>query len=102
MSYECQVKQIALQPILSIRGHTTLPFLAATIGEFFTEVWSYVATRGGQPASDALSAWLAANGRKAAGPNWEVYWTDPGTDPGTPHWKTEVLKPLRAASRTSA
>jgi effector-binding domain-containing protein len=31
-------------------------------------------------AYDAIERWLAANGRRAAGPSWEVY-GDPGDDP---------------------
>ena len=48
-------------------------------------------------AGEALNAWLGANGRHAAGPNWEVYWTDPGSTRNSAEWRTEVLKPLAPA-----
>lgn len=46
-------------------------------------------------AGAALDAWLAENGREAAGANWEVYWVAPGQDPDPSSWKTEVFKPVR-------
>ena len=48
-------------------------------------------------ASEALDRWCAEHGRRAAGPNWEVYWTDPGREPDPAKWRTEVLKPLEPA-----
>lgn len=45
-------------------------------------------------AGEALDQWLAAKGRRAAGPNWEYYWTDPGAESDTTKWHTEVVKPL--------
>ncbi len=45
-------------------------------------------------AGEALNAWLKQNGRAAAGPNWEVYWTDPSKVKNPKEWKTEVIKPL--------
>lgn len=49
----------------------------------------------GLPAAyTAVQAWIDANGRAAAGPPWEVYWTGPmdGTDSST--WNTEVGLPI--------
>lgn len=43
----------------------------------------------------ALATWMAAEGRTAGGPRWEVYWTDPGEHPDPAEWKTEVICPLR-------
>lgn len=45
-------------------------------------------------AHTALCEWLAENGRQAAGPPWEVYWTDPGQEPDPGKWRTEVLLPI--------
>jgi effector-binding domain-containing protein len=46
-------------------------------------------------AGAALDAWVAENGREAAGPNWESYLVAPGHDPDPSSWKTQVFKPLR-------
>ena len=45
-------------------------------------------------AGVALEAWMVANDRAAAGPNWEYYWSDPGAEADPAHWRTEVIKPL--------
>lgn len=42
----------------------------------------------------ALEAWVAAQGRTAAGPPWETYITDPGEVPNPADWRTEVCLPL--------
>jgi AraC family transcriptional regulator len=46
-------------------------------------------------AGDALDRWVQEHGRTPAGPNWEVYWTDPGEVLDPEEWRTEVVKPLR-------
>jgi len=49
----------------------------------------------GLPAAhQALRTWLNEQGRKAAGPSWEVYWTDPAEVPNPAEWKTEVICPV--------
>jgi effector-binding domain-containing protein len=58
-------------------------------------VATHVGPYEGLPATGAaLAKWVAARGRTAAGPNWEVYVTDPGTEPNPANWRTEILKPL--------
>lgn len=152
MKYECTIRALKPQPVMSIRGKTTLAALVDTIGEFLREVWEYVEKSGGKfsgppftcyhkisgeeieieagmPVSDplpsagrikagelpggeavstihygpydflpaageALDAWVKQHGREAAGPNWEIYWTDPGEVIKAEEWKTEVIKPL--------
>jgi effector-binding domain-containing protein len=47
---------------------------------------------------DALAKWVAARGRTANGPNWEVYVTDPGMEPDPAKWRTEIMKPLAKSS----
>jgi effector-binding domain-containing protein len=42
----------------------------------------------------ALMAWIAGQGRTVAGPMWELYWTDPGTEPDASRWRTEVIVPV--------
>ncbi len=46
-------------------------------------------------AHDAVTEWAKANGREVAGPAWEVYWTDPGSEPDPAKWRTEVFLPLK-------
>lgn len=46
-------------------------------------------------AAAALHAWAAKHDREAAGPEWYSYWTDPGAEPDTAKWKTEVILPLK-------
>jgi effector-binding domain-containing protein len=41
-----------------------------------------------------LEAWIAAHGRQQDNGRWEVYWTDPGTEPDPAKWRTEVLQVL--------
>jgi effector-binding domain-containing protein len=43
---------------------------------------------------EALMAWVADQGREPAGAFWEVYWTDPMTQPDSALWRTELLIPL--------
>ncbi len=45
-------------------------------------------------AHQALRVWLDGQGRQAAGPSWEVYWTDPAEVPNPAEWKTEVICPV--------
>jgi effector-binding domain-containing protein len=42
----------------------------------------------------ALLAWIGEQGRTVAGPMWEVYWTDPATEPDPARWRTEVIVPV--------
>lgn len=46
-------------------------------------------------AGEALAGWTRAQGREAAGPNWEVYVTAPGDEPDPARWRTEIVKPLK-------
>ncbi len=50
MRYMCQLKRIDPQPMLSIRGTTSIADLPKTMGTFLTEVWTYIEKHGGQPA----------------------------------------------------
>jgi len=42
----------------------------------------------------ALMAWIGEQGRRVAGPMWEVYWTDPQSEPDPSRWRTEVIVPV--------
>jgi effector-binding domain-containing protein len=43
----------------------------------------------------AIEAWLASTGRTASGGPWEIYLTDPSTEPDPGKWLTEVIYPLQ-------
>ena len=43
----------------------------------------------------ALGAWVRENRRETAGPSWESYITDPGSEPDPAKWQTEVFWPIR-------
>ncbi len=43
---------------------------------------------------DHLQRALDASGLHPTGPMWEVYWTDPQTEPDSSNWRTEILVPL--------
>ncbi len=48
-------------------------------------------------AHTMLHKWLEENEREAAGRPWEVYVTDPGSEPDNTKWVTEVYYPLKPA-----
>ena len=47
----------------------------------------------------ALTAWMASQGLEGAGAPWEVYVTDPATEPDRAKWRTEIFFPVETASR---
>lgn len=46
-------------------------------------------------AYQELEAWIQLQGKEASGPPWEIYWTDPGEEPDSSKWKTEIYWPLK-------
>lgn len=61
-------------------------------------VTTHVGPYDGLPeARAALEAWTKSAGRKAAGPAWQAYWTDPGEVKDSAKWQTEVVLPLEPA-----
>jgi effector-binding domain-containing protein len=46
-------------------------------------------------AHDALHQWIEEHKKNSAGPQWEVYWTDPGREPDPAKWKTELMWPVK-------
>jgi effector-binding domain-containing protein len=42
-----------------------------------------------------LDVWVAEQGLQADGPQWEVYWTDPGMEPDPTKWRTQVFRPVK-------
>lgn len=43
----------------------------------------------------ALGAWIRDNHYETAGPTWESYLTDPGSEPDSAKWRTEVCWPVK-------
>ncbi len=43
-----------------------------------------------------LMAWVAQRGLAPSGGPWEIYWTDPGLEPDSSRWRTEVVLPVRS------
>jgi effector-binding domain-containing protein len=50
-----------------------------------------------KPAYDAIESWITAQGGRAEGPAWEVYYSDPDVDPDPKNWRTEIVQPYRIA-----
>ena len=48
-------------------------------------------------AHSTLGMWLEKSGKKAAGPVWEAYLTDPGEQPDPNKYQTKLFLPLEAA-----
>ena len=46
-------------------------------------------------AYEAIHTWLDRHGYAEAGPHWEVYFTDPNTEPDVSRWRTDVVQPYR-------
>jgi effector-binding domain-containing protein len=44
---------------------------------------------------DELGRWVSEHGRQPAGPMWEMYWTDPESEPDPAKWRTEIFWPVR-------
>lgn len=46
-----------------------------------------------EPAYQALTTWLTTQNAAAAGDPWEIYFSDPTTNPDPSTWRTEVVQP---------
>ena len=46
-----------------------------------------------ESAYQALEWWVSEHGGELAGDAWEVYFTDPATEPDPAAWRTEVVQP---------
>jgi effector-binding domain-containing protein len=44
-------------------------------------------------ADDALRGWLHGNGRRPAGPHWEVFHTDPLAERDPERWRSDLVAP---------
>ena len=43
----------------------------------------------------SLTEWMGSQGLQPAGAPWEVYVTDPGAEPDSSKWRTEIFFPVR-------
>lgn len=50
-----------------------------------------------EPAYQALASWVTDHGGNLAGDAWEVYFSDPATQPDPATWRTEIVQPYREA-----
>ena len=44
---------------------------------------------------EKLMAWMKSEGLEPAGAPWEVYVTDPGREPDSSKWRTDIFFPVR-------
>jgi effector-binding domain-containing protein len=47
-------------------------------------------------ADEALRGWIAANDHQPAGPHWEVFHTDPLSEPDPELWHSELVAPYES------
>jgi predicted transcriptional regulator YdeE len=52
-----------------------------------------------QPTYAAVHAWIEEHGGVPNGPPWEVYHSDPTTQPDPSEWRTEVIQPFIETAR---
>lgn len=50
-----------------------------------------------EPGYRALASWVTDNGGEATEDAWEVYFSDPTTQPDPATWRTEIVQPYRHA-----
>ena len=50
-----------------------------------------------RPAYQALVSWVSEHGGELAGDPWEVYFSDPSTEPDPATWRTQIIQPYRRA-----
>jgi effector-binding domain-containing protein len=48
-----------------------------------------------KPAYEALMAWIQEHGAHPDGAAWEVYYSDPVTEPDPATWRTEIYQPYK-------
>ncbi len=58
MPYNCEIKEQAAQPTLSIRTHTSVQALPQVIGQVYGEIGQYLGRLGEQPAGMPYAAYF--------------------------------------------
>ena len=43
---------------------------------------------------EQMGAWIEARGLESLDGQWEVYWTDPGVEPNSSKWRTQIFWPI--------
>ncbi len=61
MPYECRIKRVEPQPVLSIRGRTSLADLPRTIGEYLQDVWIFIEKTGNRPCGPPFTRYHSTN-----------------------------------------
>jgi effector-binding domain-containing protein len=69
MPYNCSLREIKAQPVMSIRGQTSPTALSATIGEYLREVGRYVQGAGGKVAGPVFTRYHRRSGADGAHPD---------------------------------
>lgn len=49
-----------------------------------------------EPAYQALADWVEEHGGELAGDAWEIYLSDPASEPDPATWRTQIVQPYRA------
>ena len=49
-----------------------------------------------EPGYQALTSWVTGHGGEVTGDAWEVYFSDPATEPDPATWRTEIVQPYQA------
>lgn len=69
---------------------------AATLPGGPAAVTAYLGPYDGiEPAYTALTTWIRAQGGEPVGDAWEIYHSDPVTQPDPATWRTDVVQPYR-------
>ncbi len=50
-----------------------------------------------EPGYQAVASWVTDHGGEITGDAWEVYFSDPSTQPDPATWRTEIIQPYREA-----
>ncbi|MFC2172188.1 GyrI-like domain-containing protein [Acidobacteriota bacterium] len=55
MKYDCTLKKLDSQPVMSIRGWTNLEQLSSTIAEYLEQIWKYIEIADGEVVGPPFS-----------------------------------------------
>jgi effector-binding domain-containing protein len=53
-----------------------------------------------EPGYRAITDWIDTQNAEPIGDPWEVYFSDPGTQPNPAHWRTQIVQPYRITGPT--
>jgi effector-binding domain-containing protein len=52
-----------------------------------------------QSTHTAILAWIEEQGGVPSGASWEIYYSDPATEPDPDNWRTQVVQPFIGRTR---